>query len=161
MNKIIEQTLVLFRRDNQILLCMDKGKEQMGGGKYNGPGGHVEPTDESIEASATRECQEEVNSTPQELAYVAEVNYIRPHSKEIGHIVMHVLSCTKWEGEPEETDTMVPKWFDENKMPYKQMWESDKRWMRRTLGGEVLRWTIYYDKNDHVTSCEAEPLKIS
>jgi 8-oxo-dGTP diphosphatase len=154
----IEQTVVLLRRNNQIMLGLDKGKEQMGGGKRNGPGGHVEP-DETIEECAIRECQDEVVTTPKTLQKVAEIHYMRPHSEKIGHLVVHIFFCREWEGEPTETEVMIPEWYDEDKIPYDKMWDSDRIWLPRALGGEVLRWTFHYDENDKVTYQDVERIE--
>ena len=62
-------TLVFVIRDGKILL-IDK-KTGFGKGKVNGPGGKIEK-DESPEACAVRECQEELGITVARLKFCGQ-----------------------------------------------------------------------------------------
>ena len=58
--------------DPKILLAMKK--RGLGAGKWNGVGGKPE-TDETIEQTAIRECQEEIRVVPKNLKLVATLNF--------------------------------------------------------------------------------------
>ncbi|MEJ0073651.1 MAG: NUDIX domain-containing protein [Candidatus Saccharibacteria bacterium] len=67
MNK--ETTLLLLRRNDEVLLAMKK--RGFGAGRWNGVGGKLDPG-ETVEQALVRECQEEIGVTPTEYHRVAE-----------------------------------------------------------------------------------------
>ena len=58
---MLETTLCLLKKDNEILLAMKK--RGFGEGKYNGVGGKIE-NGETPEEAMLRETQEEISVTP-------------------------------------------------------------------------------------------------
>jgi mutator protein MutT len=140
-------TLLFLRRDNQLLLAMKK--RGFGASKWNGVGGKVEDG-ESYEQGAIRECQEEIGVTPLGLRAVGELHFF--DLPDVEHYC-HVYTCDSWEGEPDETEEMAPKWFDTTAIPYDQMWPDDEFWLPLLLAGKLFQGTIVV-ADDTVERCD-------
>lgn len=126
-------TLVYLRRGDQVLLAMKK--RGFGAGKWNAPGGKAEP-DESTEAAAIRECQEEVGITPHNLRLLGDIVFYMPHEPNFTGHHMFAYATDAWEGEPVETEEMRPQWFTLSTIPYDAMWPADRRWLPDALTKE-------------------------
>lgn len=50
-----------------------------------------------------------------------------------------------------ESEEMLPKWFDQDKIPYGKMWADDKFWMPRVLKGESLEAWFSFDDEDKIS----------
>ena len=129
-------TLLFVIRDGQILLIHKK--RGLGHGKINGPGGRLEPGETPLEA-AIREVQEEVGMTIPKTALhaVGEITFRFPFMEAFNHFV-HVFVATAWEGDPIETDEMLPNWFPVNAIPFNRMWQDDIYWLPIVLEGKTL-----------------------
>jgi hypothetical protein len=57
----------------------------------------------------------------------------------------HVFLCKQWQGEPSESEEMAPEWFDLDKIPYDQMWATDKNWMPVILSGKSVKAVFYFN----------------
>src|SRR5690349_5058184 len=104
MNKSIQiLTLCILRDGENLLLAMKK--RGFGIGNWNGYGGKLLPN-ETIEDALVREVEEE--STVKLLKYEkrGEIQFIFPEM--IHHV--HVYEGLQWDGEPQETEEMSPKW---------------------------------------------------
>lgn len=152
MLKKAETTLLFLRRDDQILLAMKK--RGFGIGKWNGAGGKVE-ADESIEAAAIRECQEEIGVTPKQLHYRGELHFI--DLPDVEHYC-YVYEATEWDGEPTETEEMRPRWFALNDIPYDKMWPDDRYWIPKFLQGIPFKGEVVVE-NDTIKVCDIRELK--
>ncbi|MEJ0073650.1 MAG: hypothetical protein WDN27_06315 [Candidatus Saccharibacteria bacterium] len=65
-------------------------------------------------------------------------------------MLVHAYLCTRWKGEPTETEEMAPKWFSETEIPYNEMWEDDQYWLPRVFTGKLLRTVFAFDADDHL-----------
>ena len=135
---MIQTTIVLFVKDNTILLAMKKRGH--GSGKWNGTGGKSLPG-ETIEQAAIREAQEEIGMIPVSLKKVGHITFIFPPEKNFNH-QSTVFTCDKWEGEPVESEEMRPQWFEIENIPYSEMWESDRHWLPKVLAGKLIVATV-------------------
>jgi 8-oxo-dGTP diphosphatase len=122
-------TLLFVVRDGQVLLI--RKKRGLGAGKVNAPGGRVEG-DETPEACAVREVEEELLVTPTGLTHHGEhrfqfVDGYRLH--------VHVYSATGCVGEAGETDEAIPLWTATDAIPYDEMWADDRMWIPTLLKG--------------------------
>lgn len=159
MVKNLITTLVLFRRDDEVLLAMKK--RGFGADRWNGVGGKLEPG-ETIEQALVRESQEEVGLRPTQFHKVAEHDFILDsQGPEAWHMFVHTYICTKWEGEPVETEEMAPKWFKIADIPYDNMWQDDRHWMPQAFDGQLLKTVFTFDEHDNLltqTITEVETL---
>lgn len=110
----------------------------LGLGKVVGIGGKVEP-DESIVEAAVREVFEEtaLRVEASDLMLVGELEYHFPAAPSWSQR-SHVFVGRRWQGEPTESDEIVPHWFSIDEVPYDRMWDDAQRWLPGVLrGGRV------------------------
>ncbi|MFH1366496.1 MAG: 8-oxo-dGTP diphosphatase [Patescibacteria group bacterium] len=128
----------------KILLGLKKVVETspLGHGLYNGFGGHNEPPD-SIEETAMGEFKAEsgLSVIRMKKAGILVVSYQK--SDLIAEL--HYYVVTEYDGEPKETEEMIPKWFPLDKIPYEQMWPSDKEILPPVLAGKKFIGTFVMD----------------
>ncbi|HEX9153834.1 MAG TPA: 8-oxo-dGTP diphosphatase [Candidatus Saccharimonadales bacterium] len=141
-------TLIFLRQNDQILLAMKK--RGFGVGKWNGPGGKVEPN-ETYEEAAVRECQEEVGITPTNHTKVGEFHFF--DHPDIEHYC-HIYVATEWEGELQETEEMRPKWFNTADIPYHAMWPDDEFWMPHVINNKLFKGRVVIGPGDVVEDYE-------
>jgi 8-oxo-dGTP pyrophosphatase MutT (NUDIX family) len=139
-------TLLFLRKNGKILLAMKK--RGFGAGRWNGVGGKPEPN-EAIRDTAIRETQEEIGVTPVSFHEVATLNFFFPPQKTDWNQRVHVYVCSKWDGEPIESEEMAPKWYDEDTVPYNEMWSDDKFWLPEVLTGKYVNADFYFEEDDN------------
>lgn len=129
-------TLCFLIDKNKILLGMKK--VGFGSGKWNGFGGKVKEG-EDIKEAAIREMIEEssVKVNNEDMKKTAVLDFFFPHKPEWNQQV-HVFMTDKWEGEPAESDEMLPKWFKFDEIPFDQTWSDDKHWLPLVLKGKQV-----------------------
>jgi 8-oxo-dGTP diphosphatase len=140
-------TLLFLRSEGRILLAMKK--RRFGVGKWNGVGGKVEPG-ETYEQAAIRECQEEIGVTPKHIKLQGELHFF--DLPDVEHYC-HIYVAYDWEGEPVETEEMRPQWFNEQDIPYDQMWPDDEYWMPKFLNNIPFKGMVVIE-DDKVKQCD-------
>ena len=135
-----DATLCLLIKNNpakEILLAMKK--RGFGIGKWNGVGGKIDSKkgDKSIVDAAIRETKEEIGVEIRNPEKVALLRFRFPYNKDWDQDV-HVFLTKNWEGEPKESEEMLPKWFKINEIPYKEMWDDDRFWLPYVLEGKKV-----------------------
>ena len=132
--------LTFVHRDNQLLLIHKK--RGLGAGKYNAPGGRIEPG-ETPEVAAVRETQEELCITPTGLRPAGRLyfQFVDGYSLDC-----HVFTATDVLGTPTETDEAIPFWCATDKIPYQNMWADDRVWISLLLERRAFEgWFIFDD----------------
>jgi 8-oxo-dGTP diphosphatase/2-hydroxy-dATP diphosphatase len=147
-------TLVMIEKDNQILLGMKK--RGFGAGWWNGFGGKVH-VGETIEDAAIREVQEEVGLKVKKL--IPRGILIFSFEGEEDTHEAHIFQNMEYEGEPIESDEMLPKWFYKNEMPYDEMWPADRIWIPVYLEGRNISGNFHFTKDKKVGSYNLEEVK--
>lgn len=142
-------TLLLLRRDDQILLAMKK--RGFGSDRWNGVGGKVDPG-ETIEQALVRECQEEICVTPTNYEKVAVHDFVFPDGTP--DMEVHAYVATEWEGDPTETEEMAPRWFSVDAIPYDDMWQDDIVWLPQVIRGKKLLGLFVFDKHENMQAAE-------
>jgi len=142
MSKHTIATLCFLLKREKILLGFKK--RGFGMGKWNGVGGKVD-ADESPLIAAIRETREEIGVNV--AGYIQEMGVIEfeYRTKTPEKVIVFVYVAKKWEGEPIETEEILPKWFDIDKVPYELMWPDDKLWLPRFIKGQKIHDSYVFD----------------
>lgn len=147
--KTLETTLLLLRKDNEILLA--KKKRGFGEGKYNGVGGKLEKG-ETPEEAMIRETEEEIMVTPTKYEKMGIIEFLEYVKGERTNVKFHLYVATKWEGIPRESDEMEPKWFALDNLPYQDMFPDDKYWLPYILEGKKVNAFFDFDEEWNLLS---------
>jgi len=140
----------IFNNKNEVLLIMKK--RGVGVGKWNGPGGKVEPG-ETIEQSVIREVEEETGLKIKNVKQCGILEFIAPQKPAI-ESRCYIFTTTDYEGKLIETEECYGRWFLKNQMPVEQMWAADKLWLPKLISGQLVNFRFYYDKNEVLEKTE-------
>jgi len=150
---MVHATLCFIIRDGGLPhVLLGKKKRGFGLGKLNGIGGKLEPG-ELPEDGIIREVQEEVGLTipKHALSSAGQITFRFPFMEAFDHFV-HVFVATDWEGEPIETEEMLPGWFPVNEIPFECMWQDDAYWLPIVLKGKrIVAEFAFGEDNETVT----------
>jgi 8-oxo-dGTP diphosphatase len=134
-------TLGIVVGDNALLLG-EKKKGEIGTGVLSGPGGKLDPG-ETLEECLVRETREEleIELDPKSLDLVALIDFYT--GTEVDFRV-YVYRTKILSGEIHETADMIPKWYPLDALPFERMYEADRHWLPKALGGEKFNANVYY-----------------
>jgi 8-oxo-dGTP diphosphatase len=127
-----------------------------GKGKVVGIGGHVEPGESAVEA-AVREVLEETGVRLQaaDLADAGSVRFVFP-ARPAWDMDTRLFTARRWQGEPAETDEIVPGWFRVDTLPVERMWQDADHWLPVVLeGGKVNVVVTMHTDNESVASSQS------
>ncbi len=141
--------LCFIIRDGKILLAMKK--RGFGEGWWNGAGGKVREGEEIVEA-VLREAQEELGIIPQDPAFHGVLHFFFEDGTSDWQV--HVFRAEEFDGEPRESEEMLPKWFSLEEIPYEEMWAGDRHWLPLLL--EEKRFEGKFHFRDHKTMTDFE-----
>jgi 8-oxo-dGTP pyrophosphatase MutT (NUDIX family) len=141
--------LIFDKESSRILLGMKK--RGFGEGKFNGFGGGVEDSDETIYHAAVREVLEECSLEihTDYATKVGEIDFYFPH-KEDWNQKVHVFKADYHPGmgEPKESDEMSVSWYDIKDIPFHQMWSDDKEWMPYVFDDKKIKAEFYFGEDN-------------
>lgn len=144
----IRRTLLFLRSGDQILLALKK--RGFGMGRWNGAGGKLEPG-ETIEQALVRESVEEIGVTPTNWTAVGQLDFVQDaETADPWHMFVYAYIADAWEGEPTESEEMMPKWFHIEDIPYQDMWGDDEFWLPYVLDGKKVVGEFTFDINDNL-----------
>ena len=158
MPTITRTCLCLIRRQTsagpEVLLGLKK--TGFGTGKWVGLGGHIEEG-EKPEHAAVREVQEESGLLvpADSLQHMASIEFrfpVRPEWDQTAEVFVTPV----YQGEPEESDEVAPRWFGERELPLAKMWDDAKYWLPRVLAGEHVDVRIAF-ADDCATVARTSP----
>ena len=123
-------------------------KRGFGVGRWNGTGGKVKEGEKNIDA-AIRETTEEIGVEIKNPEKFGLFHFTFPHKPEWNQDV-HLFLVKEWQGEPTESEEMMPKWFSFNEIPYNKMWDDDKLWLPHILKGEKVEADFIFGEGDKI-----------
>ena len=150
--------LCLIRRQSaagpEVLLGLKKAG--FGAGKWVGLGGHIEEG-EKPEAAAVREVQEESGLLvpPDSLQHLASIEFRFP-ARPSWDQTAEVFVTSVFQGTPEDSDEVAPKWFAESELPLELMWDDARYWLPLVLAGEHVDVLVIFAA-DCATVASMEP----
>lgn len=130
-------TLGIIRKAAQVCLAMKL--RGFGAGKWNFSGGKAEEG-ETTEVCFVRETLEEFHTRVRKVRRIAILYfYFSDVKPEKGwDQKCDVFEAEEWDGEPQRTNEMDPRWWERNEIPYHQMWQADREWIELALDGHTL-----------------------
>ncbi len=146
------------QNNKELLLAMKK--RGFGVGKWNGVGGKIdsEKGDRNVTDAAIRETEEEIGVRIKDLEKVAVLSFYFPYNRAWNQDV-HVFLVKNWEGEPIESEEMLPKWFKVKDIPFEQMWEDDRFWLQQVLEGKKLKAKFIFKKGEKISKKDVKVIK--
>ena len=57
---------------------------------------------------------------------------------------MHIFLVKDWQGDPQGSEEMAPKWYLKNEIPFDAMWADDKHWLPAVLAGKKIEGKFYF-----------------
>jgi len=152
----IEKRTLCFLVNGKDEVLIGKKKRGFGAGNYLGIGGKLEQGEE-IERAAIREMQEEATITPKNLQKMAVVTFLFPGKPHKWNQEVHVFRTSSWQGEPRETEEIIPVWFKIAEVPYTLMWDDNQYWLPQVLAGKKLRGIFLFNDKLKVEDSEMKP----
>ena len=110
-------------------MLLIRKKRGLGQGKINGPGGKMDPG-ETPEQCAVRETQEELGVTALHPSKHGELWFDFTDGLKMR---VHVFLAKGLEGVAQETEEAIPMWTSLNRLPFEEMWEDDRYWLKELL----------------------------
>lgn len=135
-------TLCYVVKDGKVLLAMKK--RGLGEGKWNGPGGKVQPG-ETPEQACEREFFEETQAKVVKPEHRGVIEFVF-NAKPDWDQKCYVYVGRDLMGLPQETDEMLPAWYALNELPLDKMWEDDALWLEQVLNGGRVNMRFYFDE---------------
>jgi len=172
-NPMKKATLAIITQGNKVLLGLKRNGCEIGDGTLNGPGGKLDPGETLLEG-IIRETKEEADILldPAKVEKVAIVTFHKGRTRfvflnrflnwfKLGNVPdfeVHVYHTNEFTGEPHETETMIPDWYDREPLPVERMLESDYAWFPQLVRGDRFNANVFYlDRARHFDRVEFFP----
>ena len=136
------KNLCYIINDQGEVLLQHKGRG-FGVGKWNGPGGKVEPG-ETSEQAVIREIKEETGLDIIKPEKMAELEYYYDGHEDWNNLT-HAYLAKNFSGRMQASDEGELKWFKFNELPFSEMWGDDPHWLPKILAGEFMKMKFYFD----------------
>jgi 8-oxo-dGTP diphosphatase/2-hydroxy-dATP diphosphatase len=138
-------TLCLVHQHPNVLLGLKK--RGFGANRWNGFGGKVQEG-ETIEEAARREVMEEVGLVLKDLELKGILEFHVQDDPDF--LEVHLFRSENFEGEPQESEEMLPQWFHHEQLPFQNMWPDDQYWIPLFLEGKKFKGRFLFDPDNHI-----------
>ena len=128
---------------NRKILLQKKSTGRFGEGKWNGPGGKLDPR-ESPRQGVIREVKEETGLTVLDPLLKGEIDFYFGNKPKPDWIT-YIFLVTKFTGEMKPNEEGELKWFSIEEIPYRQMWPDDVYWLPEIMDGKKVKGTFWFD----------------
>jgi mutator protein MutT len=128
---------------NRKILLQKKSTGRFGEGKWNGPGGKLDPR-ESPREGVIREVKEETGLTVLDPLLKGEIDFYFGN-KPKPDWTTYIFLVTKFTGEMKPNEEGELKWFSIEEIPYRQMWPDDVYWLPEIMDGKKVKGTFWFD----------------
>jgi len=151
----VRTCLCLITRPGREVLLGFK-KTGFGAGRWVGLGGHVEAGEQPA-AAAVREVAEESGLivSPASLSHMAELTFVFPARPDWDQTA-DVFVTADFDGDPAESDELLPRWFSVGALPFDGMWDDARYWLPVVLAGQRVVAEITF-ADDCATVAAIEP----
>ena len=151
---MIQATICEIVKKGKILLQLKKtGK--FGEGKWNGPGGKLDPG-ESPRQGVIREVKEETGLTILDPLLKGEINFYFGN-KPKPDWTTYIFLVTQFTGEMKPNEEGGLQWFSIEEIPYRQMWPDDLYWLPEIIEGKTVKGTFWFnDVGENILKYELE-----
>lgn len=113
--KHVEVVCALIQNDDGKIFCCQRGPGRALEGKWEFPGGKIEP-DETKEQAIVREIKEELKSKIEVIKYIGVSNYEYTELEKPFSITMYAYLCKLISGNLELTEHISSKWCSVDEM---------------------------------------------
>jgi len=139
----------------QVLL--GRKKEGLGAGRLVGLGGKLEPGETAV-AAAVREVHEEsgVVVAASDLDHRGRLTYRFP-TRSSWSQESDVFVAERFDGEPVESDELVPAWYEVDRLPLDEMWDDARFWLPGVLAGGRVRRAFRFAADLASVDAEEQP----
>jgi 8-oxo-dGTP diphosphatase len=138
----IQATICFILRDDKVLL-LKKSAGLFGQGKWNAPGGKIQPG-ESAGECAVREVLEETGLSVRNSEAIGIVHFYKNSQRDNPEWDGHVFTFREFHGSPVAGREGTLQWFNKNSLPYDEMWEDDRFWSHLAIQGGRFEGWFYY-----------------
>jgi 8-oxo-dGTP diphosphatase len=129
----------------QVLL--GRKKTGLGSGNIVGLGGKIEEGETPLQA-IVREIEEESSLVvrPSDVRQLGFIRYAFPF-RENWSQDSTVFVVEAFSGTPQESDELVPDWYDVTELPLDGMWDDAKYWLPQVLEGETVHASFTFGED--------------
>ncbi|MEZ4607458.1 MAG: NUDIX domain-containing protein [Deinococcales bacterium] len=121
-------------------------------------GGGIE-AGESAEAAIKREIFEEIGVRALGLEPHGQISFRFNHHPH-WNMDVHLFNCLTWQGNPQESEEVAPKWFKTSEIPYKDnMWEDSRYWLPWLILGKKLKAEMLYGQDLRIVRAKVRLLE--
>ena len=147
----IKNLCYIINNKGEVLLQYKR--KGFGVGKWNGPGGKVEPG-ETIEQSVIREVKEETGLDVKNLKHMAELEFYFI-GRQDWDMVTYVYVTRDFSGQLLASDEGELEWFKIKELPFEKMWDDDPHWLPKVFAGEFMKMRFNFDHEGKLLKYES------
>lgn len=144
----VTEATLCYIRDGRSVLLQRRPTGKLGASRLNGPGGKVDPHELPVEA-VVREIHEETGLHIQDPQSHGQLDFVFGQP-EVFRLRVAIYSTRTYSGLQNATEGELV-WFDEQHLPFEQMWPDNRYWVPFVLdGGSVDGECLFDERGDQL-----------